>query len=130
MILEERQVTKDDIGDLFKTIAEELKKNVNSQVVVNKKIIDIFKKNGEKYHIFIHNYADNYEVKKWYTLHESHSYSKIISKLGIRDYDTNSYQITRFTYNGYNFANKPYRKGEYIYYEHEAQRILSFTLKN
>lgn len=113
-----------DAGNIFKIIAEELSENVNTQVIIDVNILKKFERNGSEYNVYMHNWLDDFEVSEWYTLHEKYAYSPIISNLGTKLFGHNYEQLTRFCFRDYNFSNETHRNGEYIYFEHEIQRIL------
>lgn len=123
MILEERTLLLSDVGNVFKIIAEELSSNINTQVIINENILEELKHNNCDYHVYFHDYLDDFEVSEWYTLHEAHAFSPEISRLGIKLFGHNYSQLTRFSFRGYNFSNSP--RKEFTYFaEHDVQRIL------
>ncbi len=126
MILEERSLPLSDVGDVFKIIAEELSANVNTQIIINDDILKEIKHNNCDYHVYFHNYLDDFEVSEWYTLHEEHAFSPMISKLGIKLFGHNYSQLTRFSFRGYNFSKSTCESyTEFTYFGgHDIQRIL------
>ncbi len=126
MILEERSLPLSDVGNVFKIIAEELSANVNTQIIINDDILKEIKRNNCDYHVYFHNYLDDFEVSEWYTLHEKHAFSPEISKLGIKLFGHNYSQLTRFSFRGYNFSKSPCKSDtEFTYFGgHDIQRIL------
>lgn len=127
MVLEMQTVNL--LDTIFEFIAKELEKNLNTQIIISNNLLEMIQKRHTSLHIYFHTYMDNYEVDKWYTFHKADKTSKTISKLGVRKYDQDNQQVTRFTYEGYNFSpNKPYRKGEYIYYEHKVEKVLQICI--
>ena len=57
MILEERYIQSNDVGNIFKLVAEELKTNVNTQVIIFNDILKKLEKNNCDYNVYFHNYA-------------------------------------------------------------------------
>ena len=123
MILEERYIQLNDVGNIFKIVAEELKANANTQVIICNDILKKLETNNCDYNVYFHNYADNYNVSEWYTLHEGHAFSPVISKLGIRSFGNHYSQVTRFIFRGYVFSESSY-DSEFLFCEHDIQRIL------
>ena len=126
MILEERTLPLNDAGNVFQIIAEELSANVNTQIIIHEDILKELKRNNCDYHVYFHNYLDDFSVSEWYTLHETHAFSPEISRLGIKLFGHNYSQLTRFCFRGYDFSNSPYEfDTEFTYFgEHDIQRIL------
>ena len=124
MILEKRYLPFEKVGNVFKLVAEELDANVNTQIIIHNDILREIATNNCKYNVYFHNYFDNHYVSDWYTLHERHAFSPEISRLGVRLFCHNYTQVIRFCFRGYNFSAESYNPREFIFYEHEIQRIL------
>lgn len=124
MILEERHLPFEEIGDLFEIVAEELSSNINTQIIISEDILKELRTNNCNYNVYFHNYLDDHFVSEWFTLHDKNASSPLLSKLGIRPFGNNFSQVSRFKYRGYKFSNKPYNSEEFYFFEHEFQRIL------
>ena len=128
MILEERSLPLSDVGNIFKIVAEELSSNIHTQIIISNDILKELDYNNCAYNVYFHNYLDDSEVSKWYTLHEEHGLSPVISKLGIKMFGYNYSQLTRFAFRDYSFSADSHRDGEFWYYDYEIQRILLIQL--
>ncbi len=124
MILKKRYLPFQQTGNIFKIVADELSANVHTQIIICDDILKELEMNNCDYNVYFQNYVDDHDISEWYTLHEGHAFSPVISKLGVRSFGNNYSQVTRFYFRGYDFSGKSYVSEEFLFYEHEIQRIL------
>lgn len=98
MILEERTLSLKEVGNIFKMVAEALNENIHTQVIISTDILNELRHNDCEYNVYFHNYLDMDNVSEWYTLHESHAFSPIISQLGTKMFGHKYSQVTRFIF--------------------------------
>lgn len=114
MILEERTIIVDP-GDIFKIIAQELDKNLYTQVLINQSILKELIENNSNYHVYFHSLTDRLDINEWFTLHEEHIHTPIISRLAIEYFGNSYYKLSRFSFRGFNFPLNFTKNGELIF---------------
>ena len=108
MKMKERKLESKNATNIFKIVAKELEKNVNTQIIIHESILTKLQQKSKKHKVSISDCLDtaNYKVEKWYTLH-------------------NFYQVTvyrRFSF-GFSYLE------EYVYDEYKAKKFLAIHIQ-
>lgn len=129
MILEERSVQLNDVGNIFNIVAKELSSNIHTQIIISDELLKKLETNNSEYHVYFHNYFDVPNSNELYVLHENGAFSTEISKLQVTMFGNNYSQLIKFSFKGYDFSNEFHDTSIFYCSEHEIHRILVINLK-
>lgn len=124
MKMKKRKLKLKKAGKIFKIVAEELNKNINTQVIIHESIMLELPRN-EKHKIRLEIAKDG-KVEKWYILHKGKSFdTEEICQLGVRKLSNNFYQVVKLRGLKFGFSYLE----EYVCDEHKAKKILVLSLQ-
>lgn len=124
MKCEEITISRGNIQEIFKKISQCLKANPDTHIFVSENIINVLKKDGKNYHIYMHNYICKYSSKLpnilHFSLHKDISFSDVISSMSCIKFSMDYYMIV--IYRGYKIPK------EYRYDEVNLKNCFIFNL--
>lgn len=113
MQCEEITIAAEKPEDIFKKIKDLYKKEKNIHIFISSDIIKILLKEGNKYHIYKHNYFCKYSSTishiLHFSLHQGVSFNNVISSISCTKFSLNYYLLVIFKNNN---LTKEYRFDE------------------